>query len=131
MPDIRAAIFDAYGTLLDVHAPVLAQAERIGPHWRRFSADWRAKQLEYTWVRSLTGPAHHRDFWRCTEDALDWVSARHGLSDPDLRAGLAAKGLSTIHARHTCAHRVDELFAVVARLQGVAARSEPQLETTA
>ncbi|WP_434040953.1 MULTISPECIES: haloacid dehalogenase type II [Sorangium] len=88
MSDIRAAIFDAYGTLLDVHAPVVAQSERIGPHWRRFSVDWRAKQLEYTWVRSLTGPVHHRDFWRCTEDALDWVSERHGLSDRGLRAAL-------------------------------------------
>lgn len=88
MPEIQAAIFDAYGTLLDVHAAMARHAARVGPDWRQVSADWRAKQLEYTWVRSLTGPAHHEDFFLCTRDALDWVFAKRGLADPALRDAL-------------------------------------------
>ena len=61
-------------------------AARIGPHWQAVSADWRAKQIEYTWVRSLAGPAHHRDFWRLTEEALAWAAARHGITDAALLA---------------------------------------------
>src|SRR5690349_15220354 len=90
MPTPKAVIFDAYGTLLDVHAPMAALAAQLGPNWRQVSADWRMKQLEYTWVRSLTGPAAHQDFWRCTEDALDWVFARHGLTEAALRGELLA-----------------------------------------
>jgi 2-haloacid dehalogenase len=84
MPQVTAVIFDAYGTLLDVHAAMARHAARIGPHWPAISADWRAKQLEYTWVRSLAGPEHHRDFWRLTEEALAWAAARHHLTDPTL-----------------------------------------------
>jgi 2-haloacid dehalogenase len=84
MPQITAVIFDAYGTLLDVHAAMARHAARIGPNWPAVSADWRAKQLEYTWVRSLAGPQHHRDFWRLTEEALAWAAARHHLTDPAL-----------------------------------------------
>ncbi len=86
MNTIRAVIFDAYGTLLDVHAAMARHADRIGPHWREISADWRLKQIEYTWVRSLAGPSHHRNFWRLTEEALAWAAARHGLRDPQVLA---------------------------------------------
>ena len=85
---VRAVVFDAYGTLLDVHAAMAAHAARLPPDWERISAEWRVKQLEYTWVRSLTGPAHHRDFWRVTADALDHVCARRGITDPAVRAAL-------------------------------------------
>lgn len=85
---VRAVVFDAYGTLLDVHGAMAAHAARLPPDWERISAEWRGKQLEYTWVRSLTGPARHRDFWRVTTDALDYVSARHGITDPAIRAAL-------------------------------------------
>jgi 2-haloacid dehalogenase len=78
---IRAVIFDAYGTLLDVHAAMSRHAARLGPDWQRISADWRTKQIEYTWVRSLAGPNEHRDFWRLTEEALAWTAARHGITD--------------------------------------------------
>jgi len=88
MTDIRAAVFDAYGTLLDVHAAMARHADLLPPDWQQISAEWRAKQLEYTWVRSMTGPAHHRDFWRITQDALDFVAARHGITDPAVRAVL-------------------------------------------
>jgi 2-haloacid dehalogenase len=86
MPRVAAVIFDAYGTLLDIHAAMARHASRIGPHWQAVSADWRAKQIEYTWVRSLAGPEHHRDFWRLTQEALAWTAARHHIADPAVLA---------------------------------------------
>ncbi len=88
MPRAAAVIFDAYGTLLDVGSATQKHAERIGPKWESLSVQWRAKQLEYAWVRSLTGPAHHEDFWLCTRDALDVVMARNGLHDAQLKHDL-------------------------------------------
>ena len=87
-PPVRACVFDAYGTLLDVHAAMAAHADKLPPDWERISQEWRQKQLEYTWVRSLTGPAHHRDFWHITQEALAFVAARHRVSDPTTRAAL-------------------------------------------
>lgn len=87
-PRPAAVIFDAYGTLLHVHAAMARHAERIGPNWRHISAAWRLKQLEYSWVRSLTGPAHHEDFFLCTRDALDFVFSKHGIEDAALREDL-------------------------------------------
>jgi 2-haloacid dehalogenase len=78
---IGAVVFDAYGTLLDVHAAMAKHAARLGANWPEISADWRRKQLEYSWIRSLAGPSHHRDFWRLTRDALDWTASRHGSGD--------------------------------------------------
>jgi len=86
MPRPAAVIFDAYGTLLDVHAAMARYAGRLGPNWQAISADWRAKQIEYTWVRSLAGPSNHRDFWRLTEEALAWTATRHRITDPALLA---------------------------------------------
>jgi 2-haloacid dehalogenase len=86
MDDIQAVVFDAYGTLLDVHAAMARHADRLGQDWPRISADWRRKQLEYSWVRSLAGPPHHRDFWRLTRDALDWAATEHGVRDPAVLA---------------------------------------------
>lgn len=81
---IEAVVFDAYGTLLDVHSAVMRHADRVGPEAAAISAEWRVKQLEYSWVRSLTGPAHHADFWTCTQEALAFVCARHGIRDAAL-----------------------------------------------
>lgn len=88
MPAPEAVVFDAYGTLLDVNAAMARHAERLGARWEALSAEWRAKQLEYTWVRSLTGAAHHEDFWLCTRDALDFVFARNGIANRDLAKDL-------------------------------------------
>lgn len=88
MHRIRAVIFDAYGTLLDVHTAMARFADRLGPNWRQISADWRAKQTEYAWVRSMVGPAQHRDFWRLTQEALEVVAEIHGLTDPTLKADI-------------------------------------------
>ena len=90
MHRIRAVIFDAYGTLLDIHAAMARHADRLGPTWRQISADWRAKQVEYAWVRSMVGPAHHRDFWRLTQEALEVVAEIHGITDASLKADILA-----------------------------------------
>ena len=78
---VRAAVFDAYGTLLNIHAAMARHADRLGPDWQRISQEWRIKQMEYTWVRSLTGPAQHRDFWELTREALEYVAADRGITN--------------------------------------------------
>ena len=67
MAEVRAFVFDAYGTLFDVHSVVTACRE-VTPDPEALSREWRAKQLEYTWLRSLMG--HYQDFWQVTEAAL-------------------------------------------------------------
>jgi 2-haloacid dehalogenase len=81
MVQIGAVVFDAYGTLLDVHTAMARHAQRLGPNWPQISAEWRQKQLEYSWVRSLTSPGQHRNFWQLTEEALAWTATRHGIGD--------------------------------------------------
>lgn len=88
--NVTAVVFDAYGTLLDAHAAMARHAARLGPNWQALSQEWRAKQLEYSWVRTLAGPAHHRDFARLTDDALAYVAARHNITDQALLADLRA-----------------------------------------
>ena len=73
-PQVKAVLFDAYGTLFDVHSAVARHAPTIGPEAARLSEIWRAKQLEYSWVLSLAG--RYEPFWRLTEHALDYALAR-------------------------------------------------------
>ncbi|QRE77559.1 haloacid dehalogenase type II [Methylobacterium aquaticum] len=82
----EAVVFDAYGTLLDVHSAVQRHAAAIGPEAQRLSETWRQKQLEYSWVLSLCG--RYEPFWTLTERALDHALARHPGVDRALRAGL-------------------------------------------
>ena len=84
MPSIF--VFDAYGTLFDVHAAVRRHAEAIGPDAAQLSALWRAKQLEYTWIRTLAG--RYRDFWTLTAEALDFAFASFPAADPALKQKL-------------------------------------------
>lgn len=86
MPDISAYVFDAYGTIFDVHSAVRALSTRMGPDAAAFSDLWRTKQLEYTWVRTLCG--HYRDFDALTKDALDYAFDRFPSVDVTLRAPL-------------------------------------------
>ena len=83
---IKACVFDAYGTLFDVHSAVGKHRERLGDLADQVSAVWRTKQLEYTWLRSLMG--HHADFWQVTQDALDYAFDMHSVQDADLRKDL-------------------------------------------
>ncbi|MDD9851500.1 MAG: haloacid dehalogenase type II [Gammaproteobacteria bacterium] len=83
---ISACVFDAYGTLFDVHSAVARHAKRLGGDADAVSALWRARQLEYTWLRSLMG--RHRDFMQVTADALDYALDVHGVDDGALRDDL-------------------------------------------
>lgn len=78
--------FDAYGTLFDVHAAVGRHRAEIGPQADRLSEIWRAKQLEYTWVRTHMGA--YRDFRALTAEALDFAAARCGGITPPARSAL-------------------------------------------
>ena len=69
MKNIKAIIFDAYGTLFDVNSAAEKCKDKIGDKWEPFANFWRTTQLEYTWLRSLMG--RHKDFWGITEDSLD------------------------------------------------------------
>ena len=69
MKNIKAIIFDAYGTLFDVNSAAEKCKDKIGDKWEPFSNFWRTTQLEYTWLRSLM--KRHKDFWQITEDSLD------------------------------------------------------------
>src|SRR5262245_33206192 len=109
----RAFVFDAYGTLLDVHAAIARHRAAAGPDADRFSEIWRSKQLEYTWTLTLAG--RYLDFWTLTQHALDFAFARFPSVDRALRPelldaywtldafadargalrGLKARGLST------------------------------------
>lgn len=84
--NIKACVFDAYGTLFDVHSAVGRHKARIGDSADAVSALWRTKQLEYTWLRSLMGK--HVDFRRVTGDALDYAFDAYGLEDSALRDDL-------------------------------------------
>ena len=86
-------VFDAYGTLFDVHAAVRRHAEAIGPDAAMLSEVWRQKQLEYSWTRSLMG--RYLDFWTLTEQALDFALAKFSNVSPTHRDALleAYRGL--------------------------------------
>lgn len=81
----RIFVFDAYGTLFDVHAAIGRHRAAAGTDADRFSEIWRAKQLEYTWTLTLAG--RYLDFWTLTERALDFAFARC----PSVDAGLKPK----------------------------------------
>ncbi|MGR3434477.1 MAG: haloacid dehalogenase type II [Shimia sp.] len=88
---LTTCIFDAYGTLFDVGAAARNAAARpenaaIAGTWEGLAADWRAKQLEYAWLRTIAGT--HEDFWQLTQDALDWAMEARGLHDAALRRRL-------------------------------------------
>ena len=69
MKNIKAIVFDAYGTLFDVNSAAEKCKGKIGDKWEGFANHWRTTQLEYTWLRSLM--KKHKDFWQVTEDSLD------------------------------------------------------------
>ena len=68
MKNIKAIIFDAYGTLFDVNSAAEKCKSKIGDKWENFANYWRKTQLEYTWLRSMMN--RHKDFWAVTEDSL-------------------------------------------------------------
>ncbi|KGB81634.1 haloacid dehalogenase [Rhodovulum sp. NI22] len=90
---LTTCIFDAYGTLFDVSAAAREAAAEpenaaLAGIWPALARDWRQKQLQYTWLRAVTGD--HADFWEVTQNGLDWAMAAAGLADPALRDRLLA-----------------------------------------
>ncbi len=82
MKNIKAIIFDAYGTLFDVNSAAEKCKDKIGDKWEGFANFWRTTQLEYTWLRSLM--KRHKDFWQITEDSLD-KSMKNYKIDPTMK----------------------------------------------
>jgi 2-haloacid dehalogenase len=83
---VEACVFDAYGTLFDVNSAARTAQNSLGERWQPLAELWRAKQLQYTWLRGLTG--HHRDFWQVTGDALDFAMSTMRVEDSALRSRL-------------------------------------------
>jgi len=89
---ITTCVFDAYGTLFDVAAAARVAAEEpefqhLRDVWPELAEQWRLKQLQYTWLRAITGA--HTDFWTVTQDGLDWALDAAGMGeDAALRARL-------------------------------------------
>lgn len=91
MAQIKVCVFDAYGTLFDVAAAARSLAAEPGREafagvWQQVAADWRIKQLSYSWLRAVA--RDHVAFWQVTQDGLDWALERAGLADAELREAL-------------------------------------------
>ena len=82
MKNVKAIIFDAYGTLFDVNSAAEKCKDKIGDKWESFANFWRTTQLEYTWLRSLM--KRHKNFWQITEDSLD-KSMKAFSIDPSMK----------------------------------------------
>ncbi len=91
-PRISACVFDAYGTLFDVHSAVARHADELGKHAREISILWRTKQLEYSWVHTLM--RRHTDFWTLTEAALDYALAFYNVKNERLKQTLLTSYLT-------------------------------------
>lgn len=92
-PTRTTVVFDAYGTLFDVagaarQAAAEPEGAPLAAVWARLAEDWRIRQLEYTWLRTVMGA--HADFAEVTAEALDWALDAHGVHNPSLRSRLLA-----------------------------------------
>ena len=91
---ITTCVFDAYGTLFDVAAAARQAAKEpafaaIADTWPQLAEHWRLKQLQYSWLRAVTGA--HCDFWQVTQEGLDWALEKMDVAgDPALRERLLA-----------------------------------------
>ncbi|MCH9675498.1 MAG: haloacid dehalogenase type II [Gammaproteobacteria bacterium] len=83
---VSVCVFDAYGTIFDVHSAVRRNRERIGHEADEVSRTWRAKQIEYSWLRALMG--RYVDLWQVTQEALDFAMAKAKVTDIELRDDL-------------------------------------------
>ncbi|MCG3267029.1 haloacid dehalogenase type II [Yoonia sp. I 8.24] len=88
---ITTCVFDAYGTLFDVNAATQAAARepahaQLADVWPAIARDWRAKQLEYSWLRAVAD--QHCDFWQVTQDGLDWALEASGITNEATRKRL-------------------------------------------
>lgn len=123
----KVYVFDAYGTLFDVHSAVARSREVIGPAADGLSEIWRVKQLEYSWTRTLM--RRYVDFWTLTEQALEYaVAATIGSLDPSTRAALL-DAYRTLDAYPEVPATLTRLRASGARTAILSNGSEAMLET--
>ena len=92
LEQVSACVFDAYGTLFDTGSVARGAQAALGERWEAVSDLWRAKQLQYTWLRGLGG--RHADFWQVTGEALDFALDSQGIQQPGLRDHLMELYLS-------------------------------------
>lgn len=92
---VEVCVFDAYGTLFDVHSAAASHSELLGERSAEISKLWRTKQLEYSWVHSLM--RRHVDFWNLTDAALEYALAFHNIYDDRIKSVLRESYLS-LHA---------------------------------
>jgi 2-haloacid dehalogenase len=123
---INTYVFDAYGTLFDVHSAVERYEARIGAHAREMSELWRSRQVEYSWTYSLMG--RKSNFWQLTQLALDYSMARFGLSDDALRADLMNAYLQ-LHAYPEVPHVLRTLKERGARVIILSNGTEPMVRS--
>src|SRR5215472_14919636 len=83
---VRACVFDAYGTLFDFASAARRCRDVLGDNADRLTALWREKQLQYTWLRAAQ--QRHADFWQVTGDALDFALETLAIEKPGLRSRL-------------------------------------------
>lgn len=81
--DVKACVFDAYGTLFDFAAATRRCRDMLGADLDKLTVLWRDKQLQYTWLRAIQG--RHADFWQVTGDALDYALETLKIDRPSLR----------------------------------------------
>tara|TARA_A100001011_G_scaffold173292_1_gene181987 strand:- start:15299 stop:15967 length:669 start_codon:yes stop_codon:yes gene_type:complete len=105
--NIKVCAFDAYGTCFDINSAAQNLAKDIGDDWLEFSTTWRTVQLEYTWLRSLI--KKHVDFWKVTEDSLDFAIENHKI-DKKFRSKLLElyKKLNPYPELVDCLHKLKE-----------------------
>ena len=86
LADVKACVFDAYGTLFDYASAAARCRDVLGDRVGALTLLWRDKQLQYSWLRAIEG--RHADFWQVTGDALDFALESFGIDDPELRRRL-------------------------------------------
>jgi len=116
-------VFDAYGTLFDWASAAERARDTLGDRWREFADLWRAKQLQYTWLRSLMG--RHADFWQVTSQALDFTLESFGLSDGALRPRLMGAYLNV--AAYPDARPCLELLRAAGLATAILSNGEPHM----
>jgi len=106
---VQVVVFDAYGTLFDTASPIQKHLGVLGDKAVKLSTLWRAKQLEYSWIRSLVGA--HADFWQVSRDALDYAFEALQINE----AGLAEELMTGLLALEQFADSAAAVQALRAR----------------
>ena len=88
MKEIKACIFDAYGTLFDVNSACRELSKEVGHNWESLASLWRLRQVEYTWLRNSMN--QYIDFWQITSDSLDYAMETLEIENIKLKQDLLA-----------------------------------------